>query len=167
MRIEQAISMVKTRVVILSLIVAWGLSFLTVRQTVWLDWMGFILLFWTAYQPTRVTYLSAFCLGILLDVQQTTVLGQHPLMYIWLVFAMRQITPILQYSSVLMNALSATGLMLVAQLLCAFGYWLFLGDTVNITGMYWIVLGAVAWMLLAWFIAHATQSKMVGSWMAN
>lgn len=167
MRIEQALLTVKTRVVVLSLMVAWALSFLTVRQTVWLDWMGFVLLFWTVYQPTRITYVLAFGLGLLLDVQQTTVLGQHALMYVWLVFAMRQVAPVLQYSSILMHALAATGLMLAAQLLRAFAYWLFVGDTVDISLMIWIALGTIAWLLLAWLIARAAQSHAVGSWLAN
>ncbi|MGL4766932.1 MAG: rod shape-determining protein MreD [Formosimonas sp.] len=167
MRIEQALLTVKTRVVVLSLMVAWALSFLTVRQTVWLDWMAFVLLFWTTYQPSRVTYGLAFGLGILLDVQQATILGQHALIYVWLVFAMRQVAARLQYSSILMHALAATGLMFAAQLLRAFVSWLVLGKSVDIAAMLWILSGTLAWLLLAHLIARAAQSRAVGSWLAH
>ena len=43
MRFEQWLALVRTRVVLLSMAVAWALSFLTVRQTMWLDWMALVL----------------------------------------------------------------------------------------------------------------------------
>ena len=129
--------------------------------------MGFVLLFWTVYQPTRITYTIAFGLGILMDVQQASILGQHALMYIWLVFAMRQVSQSLQYSSVLMHALAATGLMFVAQLSRAFLYLLFTGKTAELQPMVWILLGTAAWLLLAWLIAKGAQSRAVGSWLAD
>ena len=82
MRIEQWLGAVKARVVWVTLIASWALSFLTVRQTVWLDWMGFVLLFWTVYQPGRISLVLAFVMGILMDVQQTSILGEHALIYI-------------------------------------------------------------------------------------
>lgn len=69
MRFEQWLALVRTRVVLFTLAVAWALSFLTVRQTVWLDWMALVLLFWTVYQPKRISLLVAFVLGIVVDVQ--------------------------------------------------------------------------------------------------
>ena len=167
MRIEQALLTVKTRVVILSLIVAWALSFLTIPQTVWLDWMGFILLFWTVDQPSRISYVLAVGLGILMDVQQAGVLGQHALMYVWLVFAMGLVAQRLQYSSVLMHALAATGLMFVAQLLRALGHLIFTGETVSLAPMAWILLGVAGWLFLAWLIARGAESRTVGSWLAD
>ena len=70
MRFEQWLALVRTRVVLLTMAAAWALSFLTVRQTIWLDWMALVLLFWTVYQPKRISLLVAFVLGILVDVQQ-------------------------------------------------------------------------------------------------
>ena len=69
MRFEQWLALARTRVVVLSMCAAWMLSFLTVRQTIWLDWMALMLLFWTVYQPKRISLLLAFALGILVDVQ--------------------------------------------------------------------------------------------------
>lgn len=86
MRFEQWLALVRTRMVLLTMAAAWALSFLTVRQTIWLDWMALVLLFWTVYQPKRISLLVAFVLGILVDVQQASRMGEHALMYVWLVY---------------------------------------------------------------------------------
>ena len=82
MRFEQWLALVRTRVVILSMAVAWALSFLTLRQTVWLDCMALILLFWKVYQPRRISLLVAFVIGIFVDVQQSLRICFLVLMYV-------------------------------------------------------------------------------------
>jgi rod shape-determining protein MreD len=167
MQVEKSLLSVKTRVVVVSLVVAWALSFLTVRQTAWLDWMGLILLFWTVYQPSRVTYGLAFVVGLLIDLQQTTIFGQHALMYVWMVFVMQVIAPRIRYSSVLIHALVATGLLFAAQLLRALGYLIFAGQGADLGMMLWIFIGPVAWLSLVWLLKRGTQSRTVGSWLAD
>ena len=93
MRFEQWLALARTRVVILTMAVAWALSFLTLRQTIWLDCMALILLFWKVYQPRRISLLVAFVIGIFVDVQQSSRMGEHALMYpqfgsiVWLALA--------------------------------------------------------------------------------
>ncbi|AXF86735.1 hypothetical protein DTO96_102491 [Ephemeroptericola cinctiostellae] len=166
MRIEQWLGAVKARVVWVTLIASWALSFLTVRQTVWLDWMGFVLLFWTVYQPGRISFVLAFIMGILMDVQQTSTLGEHALMYVWLVYGMRLLSPRLQFASVFLQALYGTTLMLAMQLVRAF-FHLLAGHTVDVLQVGWVFLGTLAWMLLAWMLTRGAQSKTMGSWVAH
>lgn len=51
-------------------------------RTVWLpDLLALVLVFWTVHQPRRVGVGSAFLFGLLLDVHQGALLGQHALAY--------------------------------------------------------------------------------------
>lgn len=45
------------------------------------DLLAVVLAFWTVYQPTRVGVAVAFVGGLLIDVHQGAVLGQHALAY--------------------------------------------------------------------------------------
>jgi rod shape-determining protein MreD len=51
-------------------------------QSPWVpDLLAITLVFWTVHQPRRVGILAAFMLGLLLDVHQGSLLGQHALAY--------------------------------------------------------------------------------------
>ena len=105
-------------------------------------------------------------MGVLMDVQQTSILGEHPLMYVWLVYVMRLLSSRLQFASVFLQALYGTALMLAMQLVRAF-FHLLAGHTVDVLQVGWIFLGTLAWMLLAWMLTRGAQSKTMGSWVAH
>lgn len=167
MRFEQWLALVRTRMVLLTMAAAWALSFLTVRQTIWLDWMALVLLFWTVYQPKRISLLVAFVLGILVDVQQASRMGEHALMYVWLVYGMRLLAPRLQFSSVFVHALYATAMVFAMQLLRALVYLVLLGSPTQLSPMLWLLLAIPAWLLLAMVLTRGAQSRKMGEWMAN
>jgi rod shape-determining protein MreD len=167
MRFEQWLALVRTRVVLFTLAVAWALSFLTVRQTAWLDWMALVLLFWTVYQPKRISLLVAFVLGIVVDVQQASRMGEHALMYVWLVYGMRLLAPRLQFASVFVHALYATAMVFAIQLLRALLYLVLLGSQTKLSLMLWLLLAIPAWLLLAMLLTRGAQSRKMGQWMAN
>ena len=167
MRFEQWLALVRTRVVLFTLAVAWALSFLTVRQTVWLDWLALVLLFWTVYQPKRISLLVAFVLGIVVDVQQASRMGEHALMYVWLVYGMRLLAPRLQFASVFVHALYATAMVFAIQLLRALLYLVLLGSQTKLSLMLWLLLAIPAWLLLAMLLTRGAQSRKMGQWMAN
>jgi rod shape-determining protein MreD len=50
------------------------------------DFVALILLFWSVHQPRRIGIGSAFILGLIVDVHQGAVLGQHALSYSMLSF---------------------------------------------------------------------------------
>jgi rod shape-determining protein MreD len=50
------------------------------------DWLALALAFWAVHQPRRVGVGVAFCAGVLMDVHQGALLGQHALAYTLLAY---------------------------------------------------------------------------------
>jgi len=50
------------------------------------DIFAVTLVFWTVHQPLRVSIGAAFCFGLLMDVHQGALLGQHAMSYTVLSF---------------------------------------------------------------------------------
>jgi rod shape-determining protein MreD len=50
------------------------------------DLLAVVLVFWTVHQPLRVSIVAAFVFGVLMDVHQGSLLGQHALAYTVLSF---------------------------------------------------------------------------------
>ena len=50
------------------------------------DVLAVVLVFWTVHQPTRVGIVAAFICGLLMDVHQSGLLGQHAMAYAVLSF---------------------------------------------------------------------------------
>ncbi|MDO8930771.1 MAG: rod shape-determining protein MreD [Rhodocyclaceae bacterium] len=51
------------------------------------DWVALVLAFWCVHQPLRIGMGSAFLLGLIMDVIDGSVMGQHALAYVPLAFA--------------------------------------------------------------------------------
>ncbi|MFZ9264490.1 MAG: rod shape-determining protein MreD [Polynucleobacter sp.] len=65
-----------------SLFAALLLNFLPLGNAPWVpDWLLICLVFWTIYQPRRVGVIWAFSLGLIMDVHNGSLLGQHAFMY--------------------------------------------------------------------------------------
>ena len=61
---------------------------LPVGTVTWLpDWVALFLAFWAMHQPQKVGLGVALIFGLLVDVQQASLLGQHALVYCCLVLA--------------------------------------------------------------------------------
>lgn len=56
------------------------------RLTVMPDWVALVLLFWCIHQPLKVGMGAAFVLGLLMDVANASIMGQHALAYVMLAF---------------------------------------------------------------------------------
>jgi rod shape-determining protein MreD len=56
------------------------------RLTVMPDWVALVLLFWCIHQPLKVGMGAAFVLGLLMDVANGSIMGQHALAYVVLAF---------------------------------------------------------------------------------
>ena len=50
------------------------------------DWVAVVLAFWCIHQPLRVGMGAAFVIGLVMDVADGSVLGQHALAYVVLAF---------------------------------------------------------------------------------
>lgn len=65
-----------------SLIAALLLNMLPLGRVAWMpDFMALVLVFWNVHQPRRVGVGLAFAFGLVMDVHQGAVLGQHALAY--------------------------------------------------------------------------------------
>ena len=51
------------------------------------DFVALLVLYWVIEQPRRVGFLAAFTLGLLMDVAEGALLGQHALAYTMLAYA--------------------------------------------------------------------------------
>ncbi len=72
----------------LTLLAAFALNLLPLgRQPAMPDWLAVVLVFWGVHQPSRVGIGWAFGFGLLMDVHQGALLGQHALAYAVLSFA--------------------------------------------------------------------------------
>jgi rod shape-determining protein MreD len=70
-----------------SLFAALLLSMLPFGRTPWMpDVVALVLVFWSIHQPHRIGMLTAFFVGLLVDVHQSAMLGQHALAYTLLSF---------------------------------------------------------------------------------
>jgi rod shape-determining protein MreD len=79
---------VNPRFIVLSLFLALLLNMLLgLTDQHWLpDVLALVLVFWTVHQPRRVGMLTAFVLGVLMDVHESALLGQNALAYVCMSF---------------------------------------------------------------------------------
>jgi len=136
-----------------SLLVALFLNMLThmllVGKSPWLpDFLAITLVFWTVHQPRRVGILAAFVLGLLLDVHQGSLLGQHALAYAVLSYLAILIHRRLLWFRLSEQSLQVLPLFVVAHALQLLVRWL-AGD--GWPG--WGILGAPFLEALVWPVA--------------
>ncbi len=79
------------------------------------DLLALVLVFWSVHQPLRVGVGVAFVFGLLVDVHQSSVLGQHALAYTVLSFFAITIHRRLLWFSVPQQALQVLPLLVVAH----------------------------------------------------
>jgi rod shape-determining protein MreD len=85
---DQLLLPVNPLFIAITLALAFGFNMLPVgRQPAMPDLLALALVFWNVHQPRRVGVGWAFLLGLLMDVHQGALLGQHALAYTLLSFA--------------------------------------------------------------------------------
>lgn len=80
------------------------------------DWVALTLVFWNVHQPRRVGIGWAFLFGLVMDVHEGALLGQHALAYTLLSFAAITIHRRLLWFGLLEQALQIAPLFFVAHL---------------------------------------------------
>jgi rod shape-determining protein MreD len=79
----------KSWYVFLSLAIALVLNFLPLQGSTLIlrpDFVAITMLFWCINQPQRVGMSLAFCIGLMMDVGNASILGQHALAYCVMVY---------------------------------------------------------------------------------
>ena len=101
-----------------SLVLALVIMMLPFGRQPWMpDLLALVLVFWTVHQPLRVGVGAAFAFGLVVDVQQAGLLGQHALVYTALSYLAIMVHRRLLWFPVTSQALQVLPLMLAAQLL--------------------------------------------------
>ena len=86
---EEIILPAKGWFVILSLLIGLLLNLLPINESLLIlrpDFVALVLLFWGIYQPQRVGMSIAFVMGLLMDVVNSSMFGQHALAYSVMIF---------------------------------------------------------------------------------
>jgi rod shape-determining protein MreD len=99
-----------------SLLLAFGFNLIPLGRTSALpDLLALVLVFWNVQQPRRVGLGTAFVFGLMMDVHESAVLGQHALAYTLLSFFAITIHRRLLWFDLLTQALHILPLFLAAH----------------------------------------------------
>lgn len=135
----------------LSLLLALALSIVplpTVLAIAKPAWPLLVLIYWSMAFPGRVGILTAFVVGLLLDVLHQQLLGQHALGYALAIFIVLQIYPQLRVFPVWQQAVFVAFLVTLVQLI---RLWV-LGATGFPPGSWWfwspVLTSALLWPLV-------------------
>ena len=126
-------------IIAITFVIGFVLSALPLPDTIidWRPcWLAMLLIYWCMALPERVGILSAWLLGLLFDVQQSFILGQHALGFIFLAYVIiknhkrMRVYPLLQQSLVVcLYLLIFQAIMLLVMLL---------SGTITYTWLYWV-----------------------------
>ncbi len=101
-----------------SLMAALLLDMLPLGRAVWTpDFLALAIVFWGVHQPARLGMVAAFAFGLLMDVHQSAMLGQHALSYTTLGFFAITIHRRLLWYPVLSQALQLLPLFALSHLI--------------------------------------------------
>ncbi len=106
--------------IFLSLFVALVLNFLPTGQWPGMpDWVALVLCFWSVREFRRVGMGWAFLLGIVMDVADGAVLGQHSLAYVLLAYVASSLSRRILWFPLLQQALQIMPLLVLTQVIQA------------------------------------------------
>lgn len=80
------------------------------------DWLALALAFWCIHQPLKVGMGTGFVFGLVMDVANASVMGQHALAYVLLAFAAGALSRRVLWFPLAQQALHVLPLLLGAQL---------------------------------------------------
>lgn len=80
------------------------------------DWLALALTFWCIHQPLKIGMGAAFLFGLLMDVADASIMGQHALAYVLLAFAAGGLSRRVLWFPLSLQALHVLPLLLGTQL---------------------------------------------------
>lgn len=108
---------VKGWFIIVSLFAALFLNLLPIGRTAGVpDWVALVLAFWCIREPLKVGMAAGFVLGLIVDVADASLMGQHALAYVLLAFAAAGLSRRILWFPLAQQALHVLPLLLGAQL---------------------------------------------------
>ena len=148
---DQLLLPVNPLFIALSLALAFGFNLLPVgRHPAAPDLLAVVLVFWNVHQPRRVSVGLSFLFGLLMDVHEAALLGQHALAYTLLSYAAITVHRRLAWFGLAEQTLQVLPLFVMATLVS-------LGVRMAVGGMFpgWTLifsplLDALLWPLATW-----------------
>lgn len=108
---------VKPWFIVLSLVVAVVLNMIPLGRFPGMpDWAALTLAFWCIREPLKVGLLAAFLVGLVMDVAQGAVMGQHALAYVLLAHGASTLSRRILWFGLLQQSLHVLPLLLMMQL---------------------------------------------------
>jgi rod shape-determining protein MreD len=99
-----------------SLFAALLLNFLPTSDWPWMpDWVALTLVFWSIHEPRRVGMGAGFLLGLIMDVADASLFGQHALAYVLAAYASAAISRRILWFPLDKQALHVLPLLLMVQ----------------------------------------------------
>lgn len=152
---QQLLLPVRPAYIVASLVAALALNMLPLGRVPWMpDILMVVLAFWGLHQPMRVGMGIAFALGLCMDVQQSSLLGQHALAYAVLMYGVARSQRRLDWYTASSQAPLLLGIFGLAHLVgvvvgmisggLAPGWWVLLAPCLE--ALLWV---PVSWILLA------------------
>ena len=103
--------------IFLSLLIALLLNFLPTRAWLWTpDWLALVIVFWSIREPRRVGMGWGFLLGLVMDVADASLLGQHALAYVLAAYGATSLSRRILWFPLIQQALHVLPLLLLVQL---------------------------------------------------
>jgi rod shape-determining protein MreD len=100
----------------LTLFVTLLLNFLPTSDWPWMpDWVALVLIFWSIHEPRRIGMGAGFLFGLIMDVADASLFGQHALAYVLATYASASIARRVSWFSLDKQALHVLPLLLMVQ----------------------------------------------------
>lgn len=115
---QQLLLPVNPTFIAFSVALAFVLSLLPWSGYVWMpDLLMLVLAFWALHHPIRMPMSVGFLLGLAVDVQQTSLLGQHALTYVLVIYASQRLSRRMMWFSLFTQAVQMLPLFVLAAVL--------------------------------------------------
>ena len=116
------------------------------------DAVALVLTFWCVHQPQRVGMGSAFLLGLLMDVVDGSVMGQHALAYVPLAFAATGLSKRILWFPLLQQALHVLPMLLATQIVMVVARTIGGAEFPGILYFFSSLVGALLWHPLTYLL---------------
>ena len=102
--------------IVFTLVIALFLNFLPTNAWLWMpDWVAMVLVFWTIREPRRVGMGYGFFFGLMMDVADASLMGQHSLAYIGVAYLAASLSRRILWFPLGQQALHVLPLLLLVQ----------------------------------------------------
>lgn len=144
---------VRSWFIALSLIVALLLNML---PTAWLpgvpDWVALVLCFWSVREFRKVGMGWAFLLGVVMDVADASLMGQHTLAYVLMTYVAMSLSRRVLWFPLLQQALQILPLLFIVPIAQFVVKMLAGGQFPSLLYFLWPVIGALLWLPLTFLL---------------